>query len=99
MIVEDEKPRKIVVRSEKPKQPKLVVAPAAEGPEAKPAVEDMTGQRSWRLGYFLFEAFHRGGRSADANRMWEKTLELAPSERHEQIKKDRTALLASTPGS
>ena len=55
-----------------------------------------TGQRSWRLGYFLFEAFHRGRRSADANRIWEKTLELAPSERHEQIKKDRTALLAST---
>jgi tetratricopeptide (TPR) repeat protein len=55
-----------------------------------------TGERSWRIGYFLFEAFHRAGRSADANRMWEKTLELAPTTRHDQIKKDRAALLAST---
>jgi tetratricopeptide (TPR) repeat protein len=57
---------------------------------------DTTGQRSWRLAFFLFEALHRSGRSADANLMWEKSLKLAPGERHEQLKNDRKMVMETT---
>jgi tetratricopeptide (TPR) repeat protein len=54
---------------------------------------DSTGRRSWRMAYFLFEALHRAGRAADAARFWEKAVELAPPERHEQLRLDREKLL------
>lgn len=57
---------------------------------------ESSGERSWRLAYFLFEAYQRASRSADANRLWERTLELAPPDQQDQLKKDRTALLEST---
>ncbi len=57
---------------------------------------DHTGKRSWRLAFFLFEAFHRGGRSADANQMWETTMRLAPADKHEQLQVDRKRIMQVT---
>lgn len=57
---------------------------------------DTTGKRSWRLAFFLFEAFHRAGRSADANGMWERAIQLAPAERHDQLKTDRKMVMETT---
>jgi len=57
---------------------------------------ESTGKRSWRLAFFLFEALHRAGRSADANQMWEKAMQLAPAERHEQLQLDRRMIMETT---
>lgn len=57
---------------------------------------ETTGKRAWRLAFFLFEAYHRAGRSADANLLWEKSLQLAPRERHEQLKIDYKMVMETT---
>jgi hypothetical protein len=49
------------------------------------------------MAYFLFEALHRAGRDADAARLWDKAIELAPADQQDRLRGDRKRLLEAKP--
>ncbi len=73
------------------KDPK--VRDLAGGTKSLEYLWEHTGKRSWRLAFFLFDAYQQGKRTSEANQMWEIALRLAPADQHEQLKKDRDEIL------
>lgn len=58
---------------------KETVRDVAAGTQTLEAMWTESGGRSWRLGYFLVEAYVAANRKADAETLWKTVLALAPA--------------------
>jgi len=58
---------------------KETVRDVAMGTETLEAMWNASGKRSWRLGYFLVEAYVASDRKTDAEALWKRVLSLAPA--------------------
>lgn len=57
---------------------------------------EKTGKRSWRLGYFLVEAYIAGAQTAKAAMLWETVLPMAPADQRDQLQLRRKKALEKT---
>lgn len=55
------------------------------GTQALEYLWEKTGKRSWRLGYFLVEAYIAGLQLGKEAKLWDRVLEMAPREQRDQI--------------
>lgn len=75
---------------------KDTVRNVAAGTQTLETMWTESGGRSWRLGYFLVEAYVAANRKADAETLWKTVLSLAPAGEQSGLK-ERYAKLSAGP--
>lgn len=70
------------------------VRDVATGTKTLETLWEKSTKQSWRLAHELVLAYDAGFRKTDADRVWELVLELAPRDRHDELKEARAAVAA-----